>query len=48
LRAIPDVQLIAEKLRNTWTHNTGLADNAVSQEAQTAQTDRAIMQVSPT
>ena len=48
LRAIPDVQLIAEKLRNAWTHNTGLAANAVSQEAQTAQTDRAIMQVSPT
>ncbi|WP_350294687.1 photosynthetic complex putative assembly protein PuhB [Limnohabitans sp. Rim8] len=29
LRAVPDVQMVAAKLRDAWTHNTGLAANAV-------------------
>ena len=50
LRAVPDVQILAEKLRDAWTQSTGLAANAV-EAASAAPNDRrdgAFMQVSPT
>jgi len=50
LRAVPNVQMVAAKLRDVWTHNTGLAANAVA-VASTAQNERlegGFMQVSAT
>jgi hypothetical protein len=50
LRAVADVQVVAEKLRDAWTQSTGLAANAVA-AASAVQNDRrdgALMQVSAT
>ena len=47
LRAVPDVQRVAQKLRDAWTQSTGLAANAAAngaangaQDASAAQTER--------
>ena len=50
LRAVADVQMVAEKLRDAWTQSTGLAANAV-ETASAAPMDRhdgTFMQVSAT
>ena len=50
LRAVADVQMVAEKLRDAWVKSTGLAANAVT-VASAVQNDRrdgALMQVSAT
>ena len=50
LRAVPDVQMVAEKLRDAWVKSTGLSANAVT-VASAVQNDRrdgALMQVSAT
>ncbi|MFN5419144.1 MAG: hypothetical protein ACK49Q_00810, partial [Burkholderiales bacterium] len=50
LRAVADVQVVAEKLRDAWTQSTGLAANAVA-AASAVQNDRrdgALMHVSAT
>jgi len=50
LRAIADVQMVAEKLRDAWTQSTGLAANAVEAQSE-APNDRregAFVQVSAT
>jgi hypothetical protein len=50
LRAVADVQVVAEKLRDAWTQSTGLAANAVaaSSAVQNDRRDGALMQVSAT
>ncbi len=50
LRAIPDVQSVAEKLRDAWTLSTGLAANAkpVKTDALSPARQAAHIQVSPT
>jgi hypothetical protein len=50
LRAIADVQMVAEKLRDAWTQSTGLAANAVEAEnaAPNNRRDGAFIQVSAT
>jgi hypothetical protein len=47
LRAIPDAQAVAAKLRDAWTHNTGMAANATTEQANST---RGVpgFQVSPT
>jgi hypothetical protein len=49
LRAIPDVQVVADKLREAWTQSTGQAANAsaTSSEAQHNRRDNTPMQVRP-
>jgi hypothetical protein len=49
LRAIPDVQVVADKLREAWTQSTGQAANpsATSNEAQRDRRDNSSMQVRP-
>jgi len=49
LRAIPDVQAVADKLREAWTQSTGLAANAaaVSNESQNDRRDNSPMHVRP-
>ena len=50
LRAVPDVQMVAEKLRDAWTQNTGLATNAAAatSAAQNERPEGSFMQVSAT
>jgi len=50
LRAVPDVQMVAAKLRDAWTQNTGLAANAVAvtSAAQNERLEGSFMQVSAT
>jgi hypothetical protein len=50
LRAVPDVQMVAAKLRDAWTQNTGLAANAVAvaSAAQNKRLEGGFMQVSAT
>ena len=50
LRAVPDVQMVAAKLRDAWTHNTGLAANAVevTGASQNERLEGSFMQVSAT
>jgi hypothetical protein len=50
LRAVPDVQWVAEKLRDAWTQSTGLAANptAVTSTAQNEHREGTFMQVSAT
>ncbi len=50
LRAVPDVQMVAAKLRDAWTQNTGLAANAVAvtSASQNERLERSFMQVSAT
>jgi hypothetical protein len=50
LRAVADVQMVAEKLRDAWTQSTGLAANAVAAPSavQNDRRDGALMQVSAT
>ena len=49
LRAIPDVQAVADKLREAWTQSTGLSANAaaVSNESQNDRRDNSPMHVRP-
>ena len=49
LRAIPDVQVVADKLREAWTQSTGQAANAsaTSSEAQHNRRNNTPMQVRP-
>jgi hypothetical protein len=49
LRAIPDVQAVADKLREAWTQSTGLAANAAaaSSESQNDRRDSTPMHVRP-
>ena len=49
LRAIPDVQAVADKLREAWTQSTGLAANAAaaSSESQNDRHDSTPMHVRP-
>ena len=49
LRAIPDVQVVADKLREAWTQSTGQAANAsaTSSEVQHNRRDNTPMQVRP-
>jgi hypothetical protein len=49
LRAVPDVQLVAEKLREVWTQHTGQAANAtaVSSETQADRQNNTPLQVRP-
>ena len=50
LRAVPDVQMVAAKLRDAWTHNTGLAANAVevTGASQNERLEGSFLQVSAT
>ena len=50
LRAVPDVQMVAAKLRDAWTQNTGLAANAVAvtSASQNERLEGSFMQVSAT
>jgi hypothetical protein len=49
LRAIPNVQVVADKLREAWTQSTGQAANATApiSEAQSNRRDNLTMQVRP-
>ena len=50
LRAVPDVQMVAAKLRDAWTQNTGLAANAVevTGASQNERLEGSFLQVSAT